>query len=43
MQGNSPDGGEQKLDEEDEWQLYASAGYASAETTVEVEEAEITD
>jgi tRNA pseudouridine synthase 10 len=43
MQGNSPDGDEQKLDEEDEWQLYASAGYASAETVTEVEEIEEID
>jgi len=39
MQGNGPDEGEQKLDKEDEWQLYASAGYASAETVAEAEEA----
>jgi len=43
MQGNGPDEGEQKLDKEDEWQLYASAGYASAETVAEVEEAEESD
>lgn len=43
MQGNGPDEGEQKLDKEDEWQLYASAGYASAETVAEVAEAEESD
>jgi len=43
MQGNGPEGDEQKLDEEDEWQLYASAGYASAETVTEVEEIEEID
>ena len=43
MHENGPDGDEQKLDEEDEWQLYASAGYASAETVTEVEEAEEAD
>ena len=43
MQGNGPEGDEQKLDEEDEWQLYASAGYASAETVTEVEEVEEVD
>ena len=43
MQGNGPEGDEQKLDEEDEWQLYASAGYASAETVTEVEEVEQCD
>ena len=43
MQGNGPEGDEQKLDEEDEWQLYASAGYASAEVVVQSEEAEEVD
>ena len=43
MQGNGPEGDEQKLDEEDEWQLYASAGYASAEVVTQSEEAEEVD
>ena len=43
MQGNGPDRGGQKLDEDDEWQLYASAGYASAETVAEAEEVEESD
>ena len=43
MQGNGPEGDEQKLDEEDEWQLYASAGYASAEIVTQSEEAEEVD
>ena len=37
MNWDGPDTGEPKLDEEDEWQLYASAGYASAEVVTETE------
>ena len=40
MEWDSPEAGEQELDEEDEWQLYASAGYASAEVIVEADETE---
>ena len=40
MKWDSPEAGEQELDEEDEWQLYASAGYASAEVIVEADETE---
>ena len=31
MQDKEPEGAGDKLEEEDEWQLYASAGYASSE------------
>ena len=32
MEGGEPEDSGKKLDEEDEWQLYASAGYASSES-----------
>ena len=38
MRDREPEGAGDKLEEEDEWQLYASAGYASSE--LESEEAE---
>lgn len=40
MEWDNPEAGEQELDEDDEWQLYASAGYASAEVVVEADETE---
>ena len=41
MEWDNPEAGEQELDEDDEWQLYASAGYASAEVVVEADETEV--
>ena len=32
MEDGEPEDSGKKLDEEDEWQLYASAGYASSES-----------
>jgi len=40
MQVGEPDGGGNDLDEQDEWQLYASAGYASSELESEEKETE---
>ncbi|MAB36320.1 MAG: tRNA pseudouridine(54/55) synthase Pus10 [Euryarchaeota archaeon] len=38
MQDREPEGAGDKLEEEDEWQLYASAGYASSELESEEQE-----
>ena len=40
MNWDGPEADEQELDEKDEWQLYASAGYAEAEAVIEAEEAD---
>ena len=40
MNWDGPEADEQELDEKDEWQLYASAGYAEAEAVAEVEAAD---
>ncbi len=38
MEDREPEDSGTKLDEEDEWQLYASAGYASSESENENED-----
>ncbi|HIG34495.1 MAG TPA: tRNA pseudouridine(54/55) synthase Pus10 [Candidatus Poseidoniales archaeon] len=40
MQDREPEGAGNELDEEDEWQLYASAGYASSELDAEEKNSE---
>ena len=40
MEDREPEDSGTKLDEEDEWQLYASAGYASSESENEETESE---
>ena len=40
MRDREPEGDSDKLEEEDEWQLYASAGYASSELESEEMESE---
>ena len=40
MQDREPEGAGDKLEEEDEWQLYASAGYASSELESEENESQ---